>query len=190
MDLQKSPTPTPGADLGSPPCGGRRVKQGTGVGGWIGGREQVRPEELARLSAMPVVRTGLPSLSRAQGRRSIWPRGRRPEQGIAPAFPPSSFYRRTHADGASSQKGEEKEMKAGLEDGPSQDPAALPATKGQRQTSGAWREASDLFGVVASGKPQRANKYYLQTGRRSRGGGTMGVWGHTLWRSPTSNKTG
>lgn len=40
------------------------------------------------------------------------------------------------------------------------------------------------------GKPQRANKYYLQTGRRSRGGRTMGVWGHGLQRSPTSNKTG
>lgn len=87
-------------------------------------------------------RTGLPSPSRTRGRRSIWPRGRRPEQGIAPAFPPSSFCRRTHADGASSQKGEEKEMKADVEDRRSRSPAALPAAEGQRQASGAWREAS------------------------------------------------
>lgn len=39
----------------------------------------------------------------------------------------------------------------------------------------------DLFSVVASRKPRQANKYYLQVGRRSRGGRTMDVWGTRLW---------
>lgn len=30
----------------------------------------------------------------------------------------------------------------------------------------AWREAAGAFSVLASEKPQRTNKYYLQTGRR------------------------
>lgn len=64
------------------------------------------------------------------------------------------------------------------------------SSEGQQKTLLAWKEAPDLFSVVASGKPQRANKYYLQMGRRSQGGRTRGVWGHRLQRNPTSNKRG
>lgn len=65
-----------------------------------------------------------------------------------------------------------------------------PRSKGQQKTLLAWREASGCLQCGCPGKPQRANKYYLQMGRRSQGGRTRGVWGHRLWRNPTSNMMG
>lgn len=181
---------TPAPDLGPPPCGGRRVKQGARGGGEEG------PGAGAVSQASKAVRD-----ARCRGRGSPLCHGHgateasgHGDTGLSRASLQLSL--RVLSTGGHmlmappAKKGEEKQMKAGLEAWRPRSPAALPATKGQRQTSGAWRGASGLSSVVASGKPRRANKYYLQTGRRSRGGGTMGLWGHRLWRSPTSNKTG
>jgi hypothetical protein len=51
-------------------------------------------------------------------------------------------------------------------------------------------EALSLFTVVTSGEPQQANKYYLQMGRRSRGGRTKVLHGEVGGRGPISKMMG
>lgn len=53
----------------------------------------------ARLSATPDVGDGDSLLPQEQGRESTWPQSHRPEQGVAPSFPVTSFRGTTQASG-------------------------------------------------------------------------------------------
>lgn len=81
---------------------------------------------------------------------------------------------------------EEKETKQGLEDWKSQSLGCPPSALVQPKTLQAWRE--DLLSGCYP-EASKANKYYLQMGRRSQEADLQGRE-HRLWRSPTSNKTG
>lgn len=78
-----------------------------------------------------------------------------------------------------------QKQKHHLEDWGSQSLGCPPRSKGH---FGGRRRIFSVWLLV--GKPQRANKYYLQMGRRSQGGRPMGMWGRRLWGCPTSNKMG
>lgn len=112
-----------------------------------------------------------------------------------PSFPLSSFYRRTHAyrDSPTTVAGPQlqrrrKETEQGLEAWGSQSLGCPPSAKVRQKTVSLGRRWISPVGT--SGRPGQANKYYLQTGRRSRGGGSRDSWAHRLWRSPTSSTTG
>lgn len=128
-----SPTPTPGADL--------RLGQERGVKQGGGGREAGvgrRCGETSQQGRPKCLSSGteLPSLLSQDGE------SHRPEQGIAPSSPLSSFYRRTHAYGDfptitigfQEERRSSKGNETGREDWGSQSLGCPPRAEGQQET--------------------------------------------------------